>query len=224
MTCRTLWSANGSSKVIRPRWPSATRPPACNRHGKACWRSVEVRFVNKPRLPGRARETKAHKEAGFSLVELLVTAVLLSLLAGLVLPRGQNWLARQRRDGAVQSLFHGLEVSRSGAAAKGKACAMALTESGWGEPLNSSSPTCSGIGDLTATAPGLRITANMTQDVEIGPTGLLTGSVGAGGTVVVGHKDLTVERCFVIALPLGTVRTGVYDNDNRKCVKHGKDT
>ena len=132
-------------------------------------------------------------------------------------------MARQRRDGAVQSLFHGLEVSRSGAVAKGKACAMALTASGWGEPLNSSSPPCSGINDLTANAPGLRITSNMTQDLEIGPTGLLTGSVGAGGTVVVGHRDLSVERCFVIALPLGTVRTGVYDNDQRKCIKDEKD-
>lgn len=162
----------------------------------------------------------ARKEAGFSLVELLITAVLLSLLAGLVLPRSQNWLARQRRDGAVQSLFHGLEVSRAGAVAKGKACAMALTASGWAEPLTSSASTCSGINDLTATAPGLRITTTMTRDLEIGPTGLLSG---AGGTVVVGHRDLTMERCFVIALPLGTVRTGVYDNDKRKCIKHEKD-
>lgn len=180
--------------------------------------------MNKARLPGLQRETRVRQDRGFSLVELLVTAVLLGLLAGLVLPRGQNWLARQRRDGAVQSLFHGLEVSRSGAVARGKACAMALTPSGWAEPLSSASPACSGINDLTANAPGVRITANMTQDVEIGPTGLLTGGVGAGGTVVVGHRDLTMERCFVIALPLGTVRTGVYDNDSKKCVKHEKDT
>ena len=180
---------------------------------------MEARFVNKPWLPGFQQKIRVWQGAGFSLVELLVTAVLLSLLAGLVLPREHNWLARQRRDGALQSLFHGLEVSRSGAAAQGKACAMALTASGWAEPLTSASPTCSGIRDLTATAPGLRITTNMTQDVEIGPTGLFSGTAG---TVVVGHKDLTVERCFVIALPLGTVRTGVYDNG--KCVKHGKDT
>ena len=158
--------------------------------------------------------------AGFSLVELLVTAVLLSLLAGLVLPRGQGWLARQRRDGALQSLFHGLEVSRSGAAAKGRACAMALTESGWAEPLTSSSPPCSGINNLTADAPGLHVTTNMTRDVEIGPTGLLSGT---GGTVVVGHKDLATRRCFVISPPLGTIRTGVYDNDGKRCIKHEKD-
>lgn len=159
-------------------------------------------------------------EWGFSLVELLVTAILLSLLAGLVLPRGQNWLARQRRDGAMQSLFHGLEVSRAGAVAKGSACAMAVTPSGWGEPLSSTAPTCSGISNLTANAPGLRITTTMTRDVEIGPTGLLSG---AGGTVVVGHRDLSMERCFVVALPLGTVRTGVYDSNKNKCVKDEKD-
>lgn len=176
--------------------------------------------TTKPGPPGQIRETRTQKETGFSLVELLITAVLLGLLAGLVLPRGQNWLARQRRDGAVQSLFHGLEVSRAGAAAKGRACAMALTESGWAEPLNSVSPTCSGINDLTAGAPGLRITTNMTRDVEIGSTGLLSG---AGGTVVVGHRDLTMERCFVISPPLGTVRPGVYDNDKKRCVKHEKD-
>jgi len=176
--------------------------------------------VNKPWLPGSRPQTKVQQE-GFSLVELLVTAALLSLLAGLVLPRGQGWLARQRRDGALQSLFHGLEVSRAGAVAKGKACAMALTASGWAEPISSSASTCSGINDLTASAPGLRITTNMTRDVEIGPTGLFSGSAG---TVVVGHKDLTMERCFVIALPLGTVRTGVYDNDRKTCIKHEKDT
>ena len=179
---------------------------------------MEVQRVNKPWLPGSLGETRV-QQGGFSLVELLVTAVLLSLLAGLVLPRGQGWLARQRRDGALQSLFHGLEVSRAGAVGRGKACAMALTPSGWAEPLGSSSPTCSGINDLTAGAPGLRITTNMTGDVEIGPTGLLSG---AGGTVVVGHQDLTMERCFVIAPPLGTVRTGVYDSDSRKCIKHEK--
>lgn len=172
-------------------------------------------------LPRLRRVARVPQDAGFSLVELLVTAVLLSLLAGLVLPRGQNWLARQRRDGAMQSLFHGVEVSRSGAMAKGKACAMALTPSGWAEPLSSSSPTCSGISDLTASAPGLRITTNMTRDVEVGPTGLFTGT---GGTVVVGHRDLTMERCFVIALPLGTVRTGIYDNKSKKCIKHEKDS
>ena len=171
-------------------------------------------------LPAPGRAARRRQEEGFSLVELLITAALLSLLAGLVLPRGQNWLARQRRDGALQSLFHGLEVSRSGAVARGKPCAMALTPSGWGEPLNSSSPPCSGINDLTANAPGLSITTNMTQDLQIGSTGLLTGGVG---TVVVGHRDLTVERCFVIALPLGTVRTGVYDNERRKCIKDEKD-
>ena len=184
---------------------------------------VEVQFVTKqpkPWLPGLRRETRLQQEAGFSLVELLVTAVLLSLLAGLVLPRGQGWLARQRRDGALQSLFHGLEVSRSGAVAKGSACAMALTESGWAAPLSSSSPTCSGINDLTANASGLRITTNMTRDVEIGATGLLSG---AGGTVVVGHKDLTMERCFAISPPLGTVRTGVYDTASKKCIKYEKD-
>ena len=179
---------------------------------------MEVQRVNKPWLPGSPKQTRA-QQGGFSLVELLITAVLLGLLAGLVLPRGQGWLARQRRDGALQSLFHGLEVSRAGAVGKGKACAMALTPSGWAEPLSSSSPTCSGINDLTANAPGLRITSNMTGDVEIGPTGLLSG---AAGTVVVGHKDLTMERCFVIALPLGTLRTGIYDNDSRKCIKHEK--
>jgi len=181
---------------------------------------VEAQFVTKPWRPGRRRETRAQQEKGFSLVELLVTAVLLSLLAGLVLPRGQNWLARQRRDGAVQSLLHGLEVSRAGAVAKGRACAMALTPSGWAVPLSSAAPACSGINDLTVGAPGLRIATRMTRDVEIGPTGLL---IGSGDTVVVGHRDLTLERCFVIALPLGTVRTGIYDNDEGKCIKHEKD-
>ena len=227
MTCRIRWSASCSSEIGRPRhWPSATRRPTCKRHENACWHlQEEVQFVTKPFVttkswpPGRVRKTRAQQGTGFSLVELLVTAALLSLLAGLVLPRGQNWLARQRRDGALQSLFHGLEVSRSGAAAKGKACAMAMAPSGWAEPLDSASPPCSGISDLTATAPGLRISTNMTRDVEIGPTGLLSG---AGGTVVVGHKDLTIERCFVIAPPLGTVRTGVYDNDKEKCIRHGK--
>ena len=181
---------------------------------------MEARLVNRLLLrPVLRRGEKVGQEAGFSLVELLVTAVLLSLLAGLVLPRGQGWLARQRRDGALQSLFHGLEVSRSGAAAKGRACAMALTPSGWAEPLTSSSPPCSGIRDLTATAPGLRISTTMTGNVEIGPTGLLSG---LGGTVVVGHRDLATARCFVISPLLGTVRTGIYDNENSKCVKHEK--
>ena len=152
-------------------------------------------------------------------MELLVATALLGLLAGLVLPRGQGWLARQRRDGALQSLSHGLEVSRAGAAANRKACAMALTSSGWSEPLTSSSPTCPGINDLTANAPGLSIASNMKRDVEIGPTGLLSG---AGGTVVVGHKGLTVKRCFVISPPLGTIRTGIYNDNHSKCIKDEK--
>jgi len=155
------------------------------------------------------------QKGGFSLVELLVAAVILSLLTGLVLPNSQSWLARQRRDGALQGLLHGLELARAGAVAKGEACAMALTASGWAEPLSRDLPPCSGVRDLTASAPDVLITPNNSNDLVIGPTGLVTGA----GTVVVGHNHLEQQRCLVIAPPLGTVRVGIYDKDREKCVK-----
>ena len=146
---------------------------------------------------------------GFSLAELLVALALLGLLTGLALPRNQHQLARQRRDGMVQRLLTELATARHRAATNRKACAMALEASGWSHPVNSSRPGCAISFAIDNTDSGVVVLNNFRGDMTISADGRLW----PGGTVVVGHRLLEQKRCFVIAPPLGIVRTGQYNHN-----------
>lgn len=147
------------------------------------------------------------REAAFSLPELIIVALLLGAMAVLGLRQGSEALARERVESASRRVAQGLELGRLAAVRSGRPCALRLAEAGWQMPEDASLPGCSGI-DLPAgegiDAGRVRVEHNLPALVRFSSNGLVID----GGTVRISAEGTELERCLVMALPLGVVRQG----------------
>lgn len=147
------------------------------------------------------------REAAFSLPELVIVAMLLGGMAVLGLRQGAESLARERVESASRRIALGLERGRLAAVRSGRPCALTLGEDSWQVPSGASLPACEGL-DLPAgegiDAGVVRLEHNLPPLVRFSSNGLVLD----GGTVRIAADGTTLERCLVMALPLGVVRLG----------------
>jgi len=147
------------------------------------------------------------REAAFSLPELVIVALLLGGMAVLGLRHGSESLARERVESASRRIAQGLERGRLAAVRSGSPCGLELSEAGWQAPLNAALPGCPGL-DLPAGEgidPGVvQVEHNLPPLVRFSSNGLVLD----GGTVRIAADGTELERCLVMALPLGVVRLG----------------
>lgn len=152
-------------------------------------------------------ERRRPREAAFSLPELLLVAMLLGSMAVLGLRQGAESLARERVESASRRIALGLERGRLAAMHSGRPCALTLGEESWQAPTGASLPGCEGL-DLPAgegiDAGVVRLEHNLPPLVRFSSNGLVLD----GGTVRIAADGTTLERCLVMALPLGVVRLG----------------
>jgi len=146
------------------------------------------------------------REAGMTLPELLLAVLLLGLLAAVGLGGVGRSVARTRVEAAARQLAVGLEQARSQAQASGSPCALALGSSGWREAaagdLIGELPPCP-VSEATLRQ-GVRLRHNLPAALRITSNGLVLD----GGTVVIAAPGSDLQRCLVVSLPLGVVRTG----------------
>ena len=152
-------------------------------------------------------ERRRPREAAFSLPELVLVAMLLGSMAVLGLRQGAESLARERVESASRRIALGLERGRLAAMHSGRPCALTLGEASWQAPTGASLPGCEGLG-LPA-GEGIdagvgRLEHNLPPLVRFSSNGLVLD----GGTVRIAADGTTLERCLVMALPLGVVRLG----------------
>lgn len=146
---------------------------------------------------------------GFTLVELLVTATLLTWLATLGIGGTTQQLARLQVEAAARRLVVGIERGRNAAEVSGEGCAIQLGPNGWRGAASMGAPACEEADTVltesflpnevvlaSSFATALRFTAN--------------GLAIDGGTAVVGHPGTTLVRCLVVSPPLGVMRVGRY--------------
>ncbi|QNI53318.1 prepilin-type N-terminal cleavage/methylation domain containing protein [Synechococcus sp. BIOS-E4-1] len=154
--------------------------------------------------------------AGFSLVELVVTVALLGIIASLVVPDAASDRDRLQLDAAARRLQLGLERARLAARRAQQACGISLGSDAWLEPGQQQLPAalapCSGV-DLAlqeAFEQGpIRVHTNLPELIRVSANGLLLD----GGTTVLSHERLDQGRCLVVSLPLGVSRVGTYQGD-----------
>jgi hypothetical protein len=150
---------------------------------------------------------------GFSLAEALVALVVLGLLTGLGVGPGRELRARQELEGALRQLALGLERGRQEAERRGGPCALELTSRGWRGVATAAAPACEGAHQELEEGPlpaQLLLRHTFAGPVEFSANGLAVD----GGTAVLGSRGTALQRCLVMAPPLGVARQGHYRGES----------
>ena len=147
---------------------------------------------------------------GYSLPELLVAVAVLGLLAALSISSGSETLARQRLEVVARRLDQGLNRARAEAQRQGVPCGLSLQAEGWRPPGDGSGlPPCFNdpqrLSELVGGAE-VRISHNLPAQLRFSRNGLVLD----GGTVVLSTAGTDLQRCLVMALPMGITRLGRY--------------
>lgn len=158
-------------------------------------------------------ETRHDVAAGFSLVELLLVALLLGSMALLSLHQARLYLAQERVESASRRIALGLEQARLAASRSGRPCGLRLGREGWQPPQEGPLPPCMGLS--LAGGEGLdrgevQLEHNLPALVRFTSNGLVLD----GGTVRIAASGSSLVRCLVMALPLGVVRLGRWQQDS----------
>ena len=147
---------------------------------------------------------------GFTVVEMLIAASVLALLAGACFGSASETLARQRVEAASRRLEQGIEEARTNAEQRRSACSLALAKEAWSAAADAALPPCRAedtpLSEGLAGNEQLQLRHNLPAELRFTANGLLID----GGTVVIGAAGTALKRCLVVALPLGVVRIGRY--------------
>ena len=145
---------------------------------------------------------------GLTLVEVLIAVVIMAILAGIAFGSGGDAVARQRLERAARRLVIGIERGRLAALRAAQPCNLSLGPSGWQVPPDGST-VCAGapMGLGEGVADGeVQLSHNFPAVLRFSSNGLVLD----GGTVVLTSTGTQLQRCLVMALPLGIVRVGRY--------------
>lgn len=152
------------------------------------------------------------RSTGLSTLELLLAAALLGLLTLPCLHWAAASLALQEVESASRRVMLGLEQGRSAAERSGQPCGLRLQRDGWGPPVGGGLPACPGV-VLPLLEAGresaIELRHNLPEVVRFTSNGLVLD----GGTVLVGAEGTELVRCVVLALPLGVVRIGRWQEE-----------
>lgn len=148
---------------------------------------------------------------GMTLPEALVSVALLGILTSLAMPAAHDGLARQRLEAAGRQLGMGLERARAQAEQQGSPCGISLGPQGWSAPADNALPACLGeelepLRTGIGIADDLKLRHTFPAVLRISANGLVLD----GGTAVLSDSGTDLQRCLVMAPPLGVVRIGRY--------------
>jgi prepilin-type N-terminal cleavage/methylation domain-containing protein len=154
-----------------------------------------------------------HNEDGFTLLELIVVAVFVGIIAGISAPSFIGLNQRNKVNQDLTSAENALLEAQRGAMRRGKDCTLSFSVSASGEPtISSSSGNCLSMGTRTL----YNVSMNIYKD-GTGATSSLTfdylGNMTETNpiTIVLQHNSNSGDKkCIVISQPLGLIATGKY--------------
>ena len=146
------------------------------------------------------------KDNGFTLIEMIVTVVILGVLAAVAVPNLLGMYNRQRANAAIEQVEGAIKEAQRLAVRNGRSCAI---------NINNGTRTISGGCLLSNRVFGDYVTLNSDQAAI---TFSSKGTTLTPATIRVTANNGNVDRCLVLTNGVGLIRTGDYDTDNNACV------
>jgi type IV fimbrial biogenesis protein FimT len=157
------------------------------------------------------------REQGFSLLELMITIIILSVLLGLAIPAFSRWLPNYRLRGASRDIYSNLQLAKMTAVKDRAGCGVLFDVAGSRYRVVSSGPnrsfesTSSSVGGDDVTLKTVDF-AEYGSGVGYGP-GSATGGFGGGGfdnNVTFQDDGVVFDSRGMTLSPTGAVSTGGY--------------
>jgi len=150
--------------------------------------------------------------SGFSLAELLLVVALLGVSTILGWQQAAEILMRHKINAALHGLHMNLRLAATHAKQKGQPCALSLPASheSFSQAVQLSPCfTSFTFVDGELFDHGVQLTHNFPSALRFASNGLALDA----GTAVVGMANSRYQRCLVMALPLGIIRLGRYEEN-----------
>lgn len=145
-------------------------------------------------------------DRGFTIIELVIVLVIIGVIAGFAAPNLIAFLRRNQVNAALADLLGAIKETQRQAMRQGKVCRIEINPN---------------TNLLTTNSPGCLLTSRTIDEDIIIRTNLPganpnisfshKGNTTRMGTIVLSSNSTIHQRCFVISLGLGIMRTGNYN-------------
>ncbi|MCM1984201.1 pilus assembly FimT family protein [Lyngbya confervoides] len=153
----------------------------------------------------------APRQTGFTVIEILITVVVLGVIASLSSVSLLSWYSNKKLEDSLLKVQVSLQEAQQSAASQGRTCELTLAATANPPTISASPSSCLMEGQIELTGINLRHSGglNKLNFNYQGETGRFTPE-----TLVLSSSDASKQYCLVIDGPLGLMRTGLYaEND-----------
>jgi prepilin-type N-terminal cleavage/methylation domain-containing protein len=159
------------------------------------------------------RSNVRRQVGGFTLVESLVVVAIVGLLSAISIPSFLVAYQRAKLSQAVEMTIATLRATQSASVRRNQTCSLSFDLNRQTIDL---SRACLPTADIVL-PDVVKFTATGISDrVQYG----MRGNTTTNKTIILGIKNSPErEKCITISAPLGIIRTGVYDRQNKSCLK-----
>ena len=151
------------------------------------------------------KQTNKKSDRGFTLIELAIVLVIISVLAAIAAPNLLGLLNRYRVDRATETLVGAIKEAQRQAMRQSKLCRVNIN------PTNNTitgTPTNCLLSERKI-EDNIKIRSNIRGTIP-NISFSYRGSTTKMGTIVLSSKGTSSQKCFVISLGTGIARTGTY--------------
>jgi prepilin-type N-terminal cleavage/methylation domain-containing protein len=150
------------------------------------------------------------QNAGFTLIEVLITVALTGILAAIAAPNLTSWLENKKIDDVTASVEGAIKEAQSTSIRRSQACTLTITST----EVSATPSNCLPTGTRTISATGSN------RNIAVAVTNNVVKFTAKGTTldtepfIISRINNGTVDgkmKCVIVSAGIGAVRTGVYD-------------
>jgi type IV fimbrial biogenesis protein FimT len=165
-------------------------------------------------------EGRMMRESGFTLIELMITLVIVAIALVLGLPSYYTWIANSRVRVAAESIQNGLQLARAEAVSRNATVQVVVAaDSGWTLGCTNVSATCPAVIETRAASEGSSGTTVVVSNASTANTvyfGGFGGSVTAAAAPGPARVDIDVDSSVASAAQSRELRVSVFQNGSTR--------